>query len=245
MLKLASVLSVAVITAAWCPFMTAFAAAQQVGAPAAAKQLGAKQTSASSDAEETAAILASDRWRNVEREFSQWLSVQVVYTPEQAEQMKAKLASQIQQMSAAELKSFLDEWDAKLKLLLGKDAVEAREWLAQNLAVMADGYRKQFMQRLGLSDTSSMTAAQIEEAIIRVRAERLSREQESAAFERSRQALVQATQRQHAREQAALEDAARRSPPPANYRGYQSPYSPRRYDYQLPPPRIFSWRLWW
>jgi hypothetical protein len=233
MLKFAIVCPVTLISLVGCLVLVQRATAQQASKKAARE---------SSEAERKARILASDRWRQVEREFSEWLSVQVVYTPEQAGQLKAKLAAQTQSMSADELQAFLDEWDAKLKILLGKDAMEAREWLGQNLAVMAAGYRQEFMRKLGLSDTSKMTAAQIEEAIIRVRAERLSRQQQSAAFEQSRQAMVKAVEKANASEQTALDRAA--SQPAAQYSGYQSPYSPRRYDY-VRPPGVWGLGYWW
>ncbi len=40
--------------------------------------------------------------------------------------------------------------DAKLKVLLGKDASQAREWLGQYLSVIADGYRPKFLAKLEL-----------------------------------------------------------------------------------------------
>ena len=62
---------------------------------------------------------------------------------------------------AAELQQFLDQWDAKLKVLLGRDADEARAWLGQYMSAMADGYRQQFLKKMGLTDVSHATAAQI------------------------------------------------------------------------------------
>ncbi len=127
-------------------------------------------TAAEGESAKKAQILASDRWKKVVQEFDQWLAMQVVYTPQQAQQIKEKLAAQVRTMSAAELEEFLNQWDAKLKVLLGKDAAEARQWLGENLQVMADGYRKQFLKQLGLTDITKMTAAQIEDAIERMRA---------------------------------------------------------------------------
>src|SRR5690606_18906179 len=91
-------------------------------------------------------ILASERWKQMVEEFHKWLSIQVVYSPQQVEQIKARFDVEIQKMSAAELQHFLDQWDAKLKVLLGKDADEAREWLGQFLSAAADGYRKQTLE---------------------------------------------------------------------------------------------------
>ncbi|HEY2883172.1 MAG TPA: nuclear transport factor 2 family protein, partial [Pirellulales bacterium] len=125
------------------------------------------------DAAKRAEILNSDRWKKVQKEFQEWLSMQVVYTPQQVEKMRAKLNAEINKMSAAELQQFLDQWDAKLKVLLGKDAGEVREWLGEYMSVIADGYRPTFLKKLGITDVSTLSAAQIEEGLDRIRADRL------------------------------------------------------------------------
>ncbi len=207
-------------------------------------RLAAAQISKASDDAESkkkAQILASDRWKKVVQEFDQWLAVQVVYTPEQVAQIKAKLAAQVQTMSASELEEFLNQWDAKLKVLLGKDAAEAREWLAQNLQVMADGYRKQFLKQLGITDVTKMTAAQIEEAMERMRADRLALVQQREVFDASRQQQVRMAQEMEAASNTARQDAANNQA--AQYPTYQSQYSPRRYDYAPRPPLLPV--FWW
>ncbi len=207
-------------------------------------RLAAAQISKASDDAESkkkAQILASDRWKKVVQEFDQWLAVQVVYTPEQVAQIKAKLAAQVQTMSASELEEFLNQWDAKLKVLLGKDAAEAREWLAQNLQVMADGYRKQFLKQLGITDVTKMTAAQIEEAMERMRADRLALLQQREVFDASRQQQVRMAQEMEAASNTARQEAANNQA--AQYPTYQSQYSPRRYDYAPRPPLLPV--FWW
>ncbi len=193
---------------------------------------------AGSDSARRAAILMSDRWRKVELEFQQWLSVQVVYTPRQVEEIKAKLAAEVQSMSPAELEQFLDQWDAKLKILLGKDADEARNWLGEYMSVMADGYRKHFLASLGLTDVTKMSAAQVEEAVDRVRMQRMSIRQQQAAFNQNREQQVQAAEkanaqaRQMAQQQATA--AMNRTP---KFNMFQSHYSPRPQDSYIPTSR--------
>lgn len=186
-------------------------------------------------------ILASERWKKVVQQFDQWLAVQVVYSPQQAAQIKEKLAAQVQSMSAAELESFLNQWDAKLKVLLGKDAGEARAWLAANLQVMADGYRKQFLKQLGISDVSTMTAAQIEDAIERMRSERLALVQQREVFDYSRQQQVRIAQDMEAASNAARRDAGQGQA--AQYGTFTSPYSPRQNIIEPRPPILPV--LWW
>lgn len=203
--------------------------------------LAAATMAADADAAKKAQILGSERWKKVAQEFDQWLAMQVVYTPEQAEQVKAKLAAQIRAMSAAELEEFLNQWDAKLKVLLGKNAAEARQWLGQNLQVMADGYRKQFLQQLGITDISKMTAAQIEEAIERMRAQRMALVQQREVFDYSRQQKVRMAQEMEEASSAARRDAGQNQA--AQYGTFQSQYSPRRYDYRPAPPILPV--FWW
>ncbi len=89
-------------------------------------------------------ILESPRWRQVQQEFDKWLSLQVVNTPQQVQQLKAQLNAEIKKMSPEELEKLLNQWDAKLKVLLSPDAAEAREWLGQYLSVLATGRHKSF-----------------------------------------------------------------------------------------------------
>ena len=91
----------------------------------------ALSTAGSSDAAKKASSSASDTWRRVETEFKTWSDSQVVYTPQQIEATKAKLVTEIEKMTAPELQKLIAELDAKLKYLLSKDGVEAREWLGQ------------------------------------------------------------------------------------------------------------------
>lgn len=201
-------------------------------APNASGQSGATP----SEAEQKARILASDHWKRVEQEFHQWLAVQVVMTPRQVEQMKAKLQAQIQHMSAAELSQFLDQWDAKLKVLLGKDASEARQWLGEYLSVIADGYRPQFLKKLGITDVTNLTAAQIEDELDQLRADRLEFQQQRAFFDASRQQSMQRSEQWQAASNASMQEAGQGTA--SEYGTYQTPYSPREYNYQPLPPLI-------
>ena len=219
------------------------ARAQQSAAPTIPRNSSGPSAtvgSSTSEADQKARIMASDRWKRVEQEFHQWLSVQVVSTPEQVDQMKAKLNAQIRNMSAAELSQFLDQWDAKLKILLGKDASEARQWLGEYLSVIADGYRPQFLKKLGITDVTNLTAAQIEDELDKLRAERMEFQEQRAFFDANRQQWVQRSQQWQAASNASLQQAGEGTA--AEYGTYQTPYSPRQYNYQPLPPLIpFFW----
>jgi hypothetical protein len=193
-------------------------------------QLNAAPSSSAPSAAESAkksAILASDSWKKLQSEFHEWLSVQVILTPKQVEQMKARLAAEVRRMSADDLEQFMKDWDAKLQVLSGQDAAEAREWLAQNLMVMADGYRKTFLKQLGLSNVVDMTAAQIEAKILEIQAKQSSMQQQNAAFNRARQQTVQNVEQVHAEWQQQEQQAAKNQGTAAQFNTFQSQYSPR------------------
>src|SRR5262249_12546470 len=107
----------------------------------------------------------------------------------QLEQTRAQLAAEIDKMSAPQLQQFLSELEAKLKMLLSKDAIEARAWLAQYLQVMADGYREQFVGKV--PNFLDMTSAQMEEEYLQLKSKILAQQQSQAAFRAGQTQLVQ------------------------------------------------------
>jgi hypothetical protein len=224
MSKIQSSVTIGLLALALCSLEPLNAQAQRPGTP---KSNSVTDTAESAKKE---AILASKAWENMQAEFHNWLAEQVVLTPQQVAELKAKLNEEVDTMSAAELQTFLDEWNAKLRVLLGKDAAEAREWLAQNLVVMADGYRNQFLQELGLTHISDMTAAQIEQKILQIRAKRNSIQKQRAAFEAGRQADVQLATKVHAQWQREADQAAKDFGKAPQMNTYQSHYSPKTYS---------------
>jgi hypothetical protein len=239
------VLGFIALTGCWfaCCQVQAQAVKGQKSSPNAAPQPDdTKSPSAAASAElaKKSEILNSERWRSMQKEFEQWLAVQVIYTPQQVQRLKAKLAAEVKNMSVPELERFMIEWDEKLEVLHGKDAAEAREWLGQNLSMMADGYRRQFLQQLGIGDVSQMTAAQIEEKLYDLRAQRLGFEQERANFNVGRQNAMQRAQQFHADQRAVLQASGVGQA--AGMGTYQTQYGPRQYNYQPAPPIIpFFW----
>jgi hypothetical protein len=185
-----------------------------------------------SDEAAKAKIMASPAWRQANEEFQKWLESQAIYTPEDVARIKAKQLAQIRAMPASELQGFLDDWQARLKVLNGQDFQEAQQWLGEFMSVMVDGFRRQTLKDLGLTDVANMSAAQLEDAIIRIRAERLSRQANRAAFELQRQQMSQQIQQMNAVRQLAQ---PQRNATAARFATHQSPYRPPRFD--PPPPR--------
>ncbi|MCC7086224.1 MAG: hypothetical protein IT427_14570 [Pirellulales bacterium] len=215
----------------------AIVAASELGSMAQPPATGSKPDAAAKEL-----ILDSSRWREMQKEFHEWLSMQVVYSPQQVAEIKARLAAEIEKMSAAELQQFLDQWEAKLKVLLGQDATEGREWLGQFLSVAADGYRKQVFQRLGITNVWSMSAAQIEEAIQNIRSKELHLKQERAVFNQGRTEQMQSVERFRTDERSAMQRAGESKA--GEFGSYQTPMSPKQYNWSPRAPLI-PWGGWW
>jgi hypothetical protein len=195
----------------------------QAQQPASADQSKPKLT----ETELKAKILASAEWKQAFDEYQKWLAAQAIYTPADVERMKANLLAQVQSMPAAELQGFLDDWQARLKVLNGRDFQEAQQWLGEYLSVVTDGFRRRTLQNFGLTDVSKMSAAELEDALIRVRADQMARQQSRAAFDQSRQQAVQRVQQNNAARQGRSSSRA------AQFGTTQSPYRPK---FNPPPP---------
>ena len=180
-----------------------------------------------SEADERAAIVNSERWKKLEHEFNEWLSVQVIYTPEQVHFMQQELYNETSKMTVPELKRFLDEMEAKLNVVLSPDAAETRAWLGQYLSMVATGYREQLLKTV--PDFVNMTSAQLEQQHVQLRARRLQGQQQASAFARGRGELMESVQRQQNRDRADAA-AARESSRAPRFNTVQRTLAPRQYQ---------------
>jgi hypothetical protein len=212
-------------------------AASTTPAPAAAAQPSSDIPT--SEVDERAAIVKSERWQRLEHEFNEWLSVQVIYTPEQVHFMQQELYNETSKMTVPELKRFLDEMEAKLNVVLSPDAAETRAWLGQYLSMVATGYREQLLKTV--PDFVNMTAAQLEQQHMQLRARRLQGQQQSAAFARGRSELMQSVQRQQERDRQDAA-AARESSRAPRFNTVQRTLAPRQY--QRPQGIGFGFGFW-
>ena len=104
----------------------------------------------SSEAAAKEQILASPAWNQAYDEFQNWLASQAIYTPADDRRESSEFVAQIQSMSASELQGFLNDWQAKLRVLNGRDSQDAQQWLGQYLSVLADGFRAELLVKWGL-----------------------------------------------------------------------------------------------
>jgi hypothetical protein len=161
------------------------------------------------------------------RTFNDWLSVQQVYTAEQLARVRAELSAKVAAMSPRELEGFLKDMEERLEVLTSPEAEDARQWLAQFLAVARNPEAQ-----LGRSrpDVLNMTASQIRQELQWLEQHRAARQQSHVAFSQGR-ALQQQTARgvQDARRQAQSRTVASRSRAAANTQ-FRSQYAPRPQD---------------
>jgi hypothetical protein len=193
------------------------APAQEAPPEAAAADAGASRETQRQE------ILESARWREAQRKFDEWLSIQQIYSPEEVAALRADLAARVAAMSPEALTAFLSEMEDRLTVLLSPDAQEAREWIAEILAVARDP-----QSHFGgpLPDVANMTASEIRAELARFQQRRASRRQAQAAFDRGRERQVQSAHDFHAERSDAL--AQPRTAATFVEPSYRSPYAPRR-----------------
>ncbi len=226
-------LAVATATAHWLPAQepkstkSVMAPGNSTKSGAAAAKSGAATTSGADLKQQ---ILSSPEWKQIDKEYQSWLNSQVIYTPADIQRINANLAAQIQAMPAEDMQGFVNDWKAKLKVLNDKNFQDAQQWLGSYLSVLTDGYRRQRLQQLGLTDVANMSAAQLDDAITRIRAEQISTQQSQQAYSQSQQLTTQAIQQRSATQQA-IQQAG--SPGPSQFGTNLPP--PQKPKFAAPP----------
>jgi hypothetical protein len=191
--------------------------------PAADPPAPAAQTAADDEAGDLARkaeIMNSPRWRRAIFELGEWLSAQKIYTPQQVHGIKADFNKRVAAMSSYELDYLLDDLDAKFKILETPEARDARDWVGQYLSVMSDRKRAEVLK--DVPDVVKMSAAQLQQEIVRVETQRTQLERQQSAFEQSRQQLVERAQASRQATAAASNAAAARAQSGTSFSPYRS-----------------------
>ena len=211
--------------------------AQQSNQPKACAAGSATEAAGSSEAAAKAKIMASDAWKQMAAEYQKWLNSQAIYTPDDINRINAKLAAQVQSMPAADMQDYLNDWNAKLKVLNGKDFQDAQQWLGEYMSALTDGYRAKTLKQMGLTDVANMTADQLASSIETIRADRLSIQRSQVAFNQMRQQQVQSMQQANAATQKAA-TARGRAVATSQFNTVQSPYRPSSGGPWNPAPQV-------
>jgi hypothetical protein len=197
--------------------------AQRPAAPAPAPTTPAKPDAApeadDGDLARKAEIMNSPRWRRAIFELGEWLSAQEIYTPQQVRNIKADFNRRVAKMSSFELEYLLEDLDTKFKVLDTPEAKDARQWVGQYLSAMSDQKRAEVLK--DVPDVVKMTSAQLQQEVARIEQKRASLQRQQAAFDESRQQLVD-------RAAAARHDTAAASTAAAAQMQSGAAYSPYR-----------------
>jgi len=175
-----------------------------------------------------AEILNSKRWRSAVHGFKEWLSVQQVYSKEQAQALTVQFDANVAKMSASQLQDMLDDMEAKLNVLFSPEAEEARAWLANYLTAYNQHGIEKIRQKL--PDVAKLTAAQMRQELLRLDQEQKQNRRTTQETRRLRDQQAQNFRAARQADQAASERARDR----AVYSGrtaqpsYRSHYAPRR-----------------
>ena len=171
-----------------------------------------------SDAEAKAKILAGPQWRRAMFELDAWLSAQPIYDQKQVQEIKANLDKQVKIMSSKDLELMLADLSAKFEIMDSKEAQEARAWAAQYLSTLATKKRDEVLKNA--PNLLTMTAAQLNQELIKVEQKR-KYEQQAAALAQSQPVPTNPFSGQS--NQAALA-AYTRDHAPSSGGGSSSPY---------------------
>ena len=215
----------AVAPAATKPAPAATKAAPSVAKPAAKP---ATKLSPEDEAKKTE-ILHGEVWRRTMIEFNEWLGVQPFYDQKQVQQIQARLARRVKEMSVAELQALQADLQAKLQVIDSQQAKEARAWLSQYLSVMSDRKRDEVLK--DMPNLATMSVAELSAEIQRIEQRRAQIERSQAAFRQAQGAAVKNTlQADRAAQQASLR--AQQTPPTQSYSPYRSALPPgtKAYD---------------
>ena len=140
-------------------------------------------------------------WAHVMQQFDEWAAVQQIYTPDQARQWRASIVGKQASLPAAEGKRFAQDLSAKLQVLLGAEARDARKWLADTLAVASDSYARQV--KAGLPDPRTMTAPQMQARLDDFEARETNIKQVESSLQQTRQMQVRAAEANERAQEAA------------------------------------------
>ncbi len=149
-------------------------------------------------------MLRSQEWRDLISRFDSWLSTQTLYDADQVREIRARLESGILRMSVTQMHRFKEALHDKVSVLEGPKTTAAEEYLDKLMVLASPEYTKQVRSRL--PDVLTTPAAQIEQKLTALVAQRQSTAKVQKAFNQARQDRF--AMRRRAAEELASEKAA-------------------------------------
>jgi hypothetical protein len=164
-------------------------------------------------------IMNSPRWRRAIFELGEWLSSQQIYSPQEVHNIKADFNKRVTAMSSYELEYLLEDLDNKFKILETPEAKDARQWVGQYLSVMSDTKRAEVLK--DVPNVVKMSSAQLQQEIDKIEHMKAGLQQRQAAFDSSRQQLVDRAQAARQATAAASNAAAAQAQSGVSYSPYR------------------------
>jgi hypothetical protein len=172
----------------------------------------------SSDAALRTQILESPAWRRAMFEVNEWLLAQRVYTPQQVEEMRAQFRQRVDEMSGADLKLLLGDLETKLAILDTPQAREAKAWMGEYVAVLAERRRAEVLR--DLPNLATLTSTQLHAELVRIQQKRDTLDSRQRSAGRDQNQRVTAATRSQQQAQRQLNQA--RANRPAAFSPYRS-----------------------
>jgi len=147
------------------------------------------------------AILESPRWQRMMFEFKQWLSAQKIYNDQQVLDLKRNFNQHVAEASPSELQFILDDMEAKFQIIDSQPAQDARAWMAHYLSIVTQKKRDELLR--DVPNIATMTAAQLQQEVMRIERKKAAAARNQAAFDQVRQAQVDAQLKQNQQAQQA------------------------------------------
>jgi hypothetical protein len=207
--------------------MSLNATAQEQASPG--EQPSTSAVSSTTDREE---LFNSRRWRNLQRDFDDWMAVQVIYTPEEISVLKARLQDHISGMSAEELEDFMDDAEVRMDLLLSDDVMEARSWLS---FMNPEARRNKVSSGGEIPDVFGMSTRQLRMELTQFQQQRARQSAAHATFNQSRQLQPAPRQTQQPTPSPAQREAATFG----NQPNFPTPPPPRKKEIPQESPRFW------
>lgn len=192
-------------------------------------------------------ILESPDWQETMKAWEEWSTVQKLYDQQQINNMEQELIAKVRQMSPEEQAAFHDDLRAKLHILMGAEARDARRWLSDTLAVASKKYASKI--RAGLPDVANLSAEELQTELDQFEQRRSQKQHNAAEFEQARLDRVRALQadlrQQHEDREKALDRASRSASTGGG--NFAPPVRQKRQSYPNVYPAYpvrFGWGFW-
>jgi hypothetical protein len=131
------------------------------------------------------------------------------YDPKQVKKLKQQFKEKIQNMSPEELDEFRSDLDARLHILMGDEARDARRWLSDTLSVASDKYAKKVLA--DLPDVANLTSPELLSELDRFENRRAQTRQSVAATQQAQRDRTKSVQAQLREQRSASEKALDRA----------------------------------